>query len=207
MKMSLRARLTSVFAVLFLAVGAFLLLAMLRGSRLYFEEVHYRLNREVAAHVAKSLAPFDGEELVYTSNRTGETYTLDAGIYALTNTRLGDEWPKAVRGRAALEHAAHGDVDQLLAVLRDETIPPDHELPQRGRDIEVERRAAACFIRGEQYGTRASTAVIFEGDGVAFAEQLYGPMGSTGDRASMARKLDCAGKACRTRSARWSTWN
>ena len=63
MKLSLRARLTSVLAVLFLAVGAFLLLAMLRGSRLYFEEVHYRLNRDVSAHVAKSLAAFDGDEL------------------------------------------------------------------------------------------------------------------------------------------------
>jgi signal transduction histidine kinase len=61
--MSLRARLTSVLTVLFLAVGAFLLFAMLRGSRMYFEEVHYGLNRDVATHVAKSLAPFDGEDL------------------------------------------------------------------------------------------------------------------------------------------------
>ncbi len=56
--MGLRTRLTAALTVLFLVVGGVLLLAVLRGSRLYFEEVHHRVNREVAAHVAKSLAPF-----------------------------------------------------------------------------------------------------------------------------------------------------
>jgi len=38
---------------------------------------------------------------------------------------------------------------------------------------------APCFIRGEEYGTRASTAVIFDvGSGcIRFAEQLYLPGG------------------------------
>ncbi len=58
-----------------------------------------------------NLIAFDGDELVYTSNRTGETRPLDAGVYALTNTHLGDDWPKAVRGRAALGRAAGAGID------------------------------------------------------------------------------------------------
>ena len=56
--MSLRARLTAVLLALFLAVGTILLIGMMRGSRMYFEEVHHKLNRDVAHHIAKSLDPF-----------------------------------------------------------------------------------------------------------------------------------------------------
>ena len=58
MKSSLRTRLTAVLLLSFIAIGATLFWGILRGSRLYFEEVHYKLNRNVAAHVAKSLRPF-----------------------------------------------------------------------------------------------------------------------------------------------------
>ena len=60
--MGLRTRLTAALLLLFLAVGAVLLVAVFRGSRLYFEEVHHRVNHDVAAHVAKSLRPFAESE-------------------------------------------------------------------------------------------------------------------------------------------------
>ena len=36
-----------------------------------------------------NLIAYDGTDLVYTSNRTGEVRVLGAGVYGLTNTRLG----------------------------------------------------------------------------------------------------------------------
>lgn len=58
MKSSLRTRLTAVLLLSFLAIGSILFAGIVRGSRLYFEEVHYKLNQDVAAHIAKSLKPF-----------------------------------------------------------------------------------------------------------------------------------------------------
>ena len=39
---------------------------------------------------------YDGDELLYTSNRTGEVRVLRPGVYGLTNTRLG---PGSIRGK------------------------------------------------------------------------------------------------------------
>ena len=74
MKSSLRTRLTTVLLLSFLAIGATLFWGILRGSRLYFEEVHYKLNHAVAAHVAKSLRPFSNSG----SNSGSDSSAADA---------------------------------------------------------------------------------------------------------------------------------
>jgi uncharacterized protein with NRDE domain len=130
-----------------------------------------------------NLLLWDGETLVCTSN-TGQTQTLSPGIYGLTNAEFGARWPKVLRGTAALQQcvASGAEVDELLTLLNDDVTPPDHELPQRGRPLEIERQLASCFIRGEEYGTRASTAVVLSKTTVEFAEQGYGPRGQPGAR-------------------------
>lgn len=129
-----------------------------------------------------NLIAFDGKDLVYTSNRTDEVRILEPGVYGLTNTRLGDEWSKSVRGAAALERYVTSScgspaLASLIELLLDHHVPPDDELPLSGRDRETARRAAPCFIRGDTYGTRASTAVIVAQDQIQFREQLYEPQG------------------------------
>jgi uncharacterized protein with NRDE domain len=135
-----------------------------------------------------NLLLFDGEQLVYTSNR-GVTRALDPGVYGLSNAELGARWPKVTRGRRALAEVCSRGLGQnaLIDLLGDASVPPDAELPHRGRDLEFERRVAPCFIAGEDYGTRASTAVIFHrpaggNRSVTFVEQEYGPGGAPGDR-------------------------
>ena len=145
----------------------------------YVETIHW------VHYTGFNLIAFDGDDLVYTSNRTEEVRTLEPGIYGLTNTRLGDEWSKSVRGsrflKECLNASAPVTLDDLIALLRDGHVPPDHELPDRGRGIEAERRTASCFIKGDTYGTRASTAFIMHEHEIAFREQLYSPNGVVGD--------------------------
>jgi uncharacterized protein with NRDE domain len=130
-----------------------------------------------------NLLAWDGTSLVHTSNR-GITQDLEPGVYGLSNAELGATWPKVISGVAALSEvlASGPSVDSLLGVLADETAPPDHQLPSRGRPIELERRVAPRFINGEEYGTRASTAVIIGKGHIRFAEQQFGPGGRAGDR-------------------------
>ena len=141
---------------------------------------------------------YDGEALAYASNRTGELRVLAPGVYGLTNTRLGpglkpdgsrhapsgrtqpayEEWPKAVFGAAALRRiAASACTADLIALLAQSLLPL--ETPG-DREQAPERSYSPCFIHGAEYGTRASTAVIYGRDSIDFAEQQYGPFGQPG---------------------------
>lgn len=122
-----------------------------------------------------NLLTYDGVNLAYTSNR-GFTEDLAPGVYGLANAELGATWPKVVSGRQALSTVIdRPDTDTLIRLLHDDHQPDDADLPKRGRPLDLERRVAPCFIRGEEYGTRASTAVIFDAraERILFAEQLY----------------------------------
>ncbi|MDP6375043.1 MAG: NRDE family protein [Pseudomonadales bacterium] len=134
-----------------------------------------------------NLLLFDNDELVYTSNK-GVTRVLGPGFYGLSNAELGAEWPKVIRGirqlRALCE--ATPTADALIGLLHDDQVPPDAELPHRGRPLEMERCVAPCFIRGEEYGTRASTAVVFEEGTIRFTEQSYDAGGIPLDRVDTA---------------------
>ena len=138
-----------------------------------------------------NLLLFDGERLVYTCNR-GFTEDLEPGVYGLANAELGATWPKVVNGVRALEQQIGKQLstDALISLLADEQQPPDSALPRRGRPLELERRVAPCFIRGEEYGTRASTAVIFSRNDIRFSEQAYDLRGSAAERVDHRIEID-----------------
>ena len=149
-----------------------------------------------------NLLAYDGDELVYSSNRTGETRTLERGVYGLTNTRLGpgltveakgtlafrtvgslrphtyEQWPKAVFGAAALARVAEtATASDLIDLLAEPHVPL--ETPP-DREQAPERSYSPCFIHGADYGTRASTAVIVGSRTLEFVERQYGPYGKRG---------------------------
>jgi uncharacterized protein with NRDE domain len=76
--------------------------------------------------------------------------------------------------------------EPLFEALADEQPAPDAELPQTGVGLERERLLSAAFIRGEHYGTRASTVVAIDrhGSGV-IVERRYGPNGRMDGQSSL----------------------
>ena len=140
-----------------------------------------------ASYQGFNLLLWDGQDLVCTSNR-GATKVLEPGCYALTNAELGVPWPKAVEGVARLRRAVEqgADAAALIELLRNDQ-PPEPSL--QGDASLVEARNTPCFIPGDAYGTRASTAVIHCGDRVDLREQAYGPGGTLGERRDFAFAL------------------
>jgi len=128
-----------------------------------------------------SLLLWDGVDLVYASNRNSPPRVLAPGVHGLANTHLDGElpWPKVARGTRALRAAIRGHYapDDLLQLLADDSVPPDDQLPLRGKDLDFERRVAPIFIRGDEYGTRASSVVTIGSTNVQFTEQTFGPLG------------------------------
>jgi uncharacterized protein with NRDE domain len=135
---------------------------------------HYAHHVHGPDYAGFNLLLFDGEDLVYTSNK-GATSVLQPGFYGLSNAELGAEWPKCIRGAQGLQHITNSSFDaaDLIGLLHDSDIPADDQLPHRGRPIEMERRGASCFIVGEEYGTRASTSLILGQNTLQFTEQSY----------------------------------
>ncbi len=132
-----------------------------------------------------SLLLWDGTELIYTSNRNTAVRVLEPGVHGLANTHLdGTVWPKVTTGTRRLRELLRGDCssDELLALLADEGVPRDELLPQRGNDLAFERRVAPIFIRGDEYGTRASSAVTIGANEIRFCEQTFGPGGARRER-------------------------
>ena len=139
----------------------------------------YAAGVDGARYQGFNLLAFDGVDLVYACNRTGEIRVLQPGVYGIANSPLDDVWPKSARGIARLRSiAATATTDDLFEVIGDESADygPD------GSEPESARPATPAFLRGKDYGTRASTAVIFDSGHIAFAEQQFGPMGKPGAR-------------------------
>ena len=144
---------------------------------------HYAHALNGADFAGFNLLLFDGEDLVYTSNR-GTTEVLQPGYYGLSNAELGAKWPKCVQGAKTLQAITQRehDIEELLDLMADRAVPDDNELPHRGRPVEMERKLAPCFILGDEYGTRASTIVVMGERSTRFIEQSYGANGAVGGR-------------------------
>ena len=127
---------------------------------------------------------YDGDHLLYSTNRTNDTRILDHGIYGLTNTFLGDTWPKAERGVTELASIArHATASALIDLLFEEC----DEMEPIQNIQEGEQRSRQRFLRSSTYGTVSSTGVVFENGSIDFVEQSYGPHGAPTGR--VAKKI------------------
>lgn len=122
----------------------------------------------------------DDRSLVYYSNRGGKPRILPPGIYGMSNHLLDSPWPKLVQARqqfaAALQRLP--DETAFFDLLADQTIVADENLPQTGVPLAWERLLSAVFVKSESYGTRASSLLWQNTDGVVKVhEKNYGVEG------------------------------
>ena len=157
--------------------------------------------REYLANVANEAQRYNGFNLLagdvdgvfYLSSRAGSVQQVSPGIHGLSNHLLDTPWPKVQRGKQRLQAALAGefDAEALLDLLQDREPAIASELPDTGIGAEMERVLSPALIVSPQYGTRASTAVLFGEDGsVSFAERTILPGGSSGPTVSLRFSLE-----------------
>jgi hypothetical protein len=146
------------------------------------------------ATVAGAYAPFnlllaDGDSLEYLGNHPAERQSLGPGVHGMSNGALDAPWPKTRRLMAALSawlqedgvrspSQGERDLTPLWNALADEHRPADSDLPDTGIGLERERWLSPAFIRGDDYGTRASTVLLIDADGHGeIHERRFGPQG------------------------------
>ena len=123
------------------------------------------------------------EEMVHLSNYENKVNLLTGGIYGLSNALLNTSWPKVDHAKRALEEEIKGNfsLESLVAMMQDDQVAPDNQLPATGLSLEMERAVSAMCIRTPDYGTCCSTAITIDHDGnVAFLEKSY-PVGNRKD--------------------------
>jgi len=103
----------------------------------------------------------------------GDRLILSSGVHAISNGRWGETWPKTERlvdnVRAV---TAPESTEALAAVMTDETVPADSALPDTGVGIENERRLAPALIRGDEYGTRSTSVLQLDSEGILSMTEL-----------------------------------
>ncbi len=116
------------------------------------------------------------DQLAYCSNVTGEARWLSPGIYGLSNHLLDTPWPKVTTSKSALSQALTRlpeDAD-LMRLLGNCHIYPDSQLPDTGVGADWERLLSAAFVRSPGYGTRCSTTLTIDRQGLTrFDEQTW----------------------------------
>ena len=139
------------------------------------------------ADAAPDFAPFnllagDGREIGWYGSRKSSVELPEPGIHGLSNALLDTPWPKVADGKAALaEQLRTGgpDPDALFALLADRTPAADARLPDTGVGLDWERLLSARFIRSADYGTRCSTLLLCDDQGLlTFRERRFAADGS-----------------------------
>lgn len=112
-------------------------------------------------------------ELWYHSNYSSQIQTLSQGIFGLSNALLDDPWPKVVRGKAAFAELIQNKFtsEDLFAMMQDETLAKDDDLPSTGLPLDRERALSSMFIRTQGYGTRNTTVIKVHRSGTLQMEE------------------------------------
>lgn len=130
-----------------------------------------------------NLLTFDAHDAFYLGNRPEpHLQAVESGVHGLSNADFNTPWPKTrvlmQRVQAWIDAGDEADFAPLFDALADEQVAPDAQLPDTGIGLELERRLSSAFIRGGDYGTRASTVVAMDraGGGV-IVERRFGAHG------------------------------
>ncbi len=136
---------------------------------------------DVAGYPPFNLLLADAETSCYLGNHPVARATLRPGVHGMSNGPLDAPWPKTRRLMDAVATWCATDapsLDRLWDALADEHRPDPVDLPDTGIGLQREQWLGAAFIRGAEYGTRASTIILIDhaGEGTIH-ERRFGPMG------------------------------
>lgn len=111
------------------------------------------------------------------NNVFDEHNKIEPGTYGLSNATLNTSWPKVEKAKNALINSTQNkqfEAQDLILLLSDDKIAHDEVLPNTGVGIHLERALSAQFVKLPNYGTRCSTAIIFNKNGdINFLERTY----------------------------------
>jgi uncharacterized protein with NRDE domain len=115
----------------------------------------------------------DGDSLWYLTNSLAHQacvpQCLEPGLYGLSNARLDTPWPKVVLGKRRLRALLENneiDHEDLARVVGDRQLADLEDLRRQGLGNDMDQVLSAQFITAGSYGTRSSTTLWSDRQGV-----------------------------------------
>jgi uncharacterized protein with NRDE domain len=127
--------------------------------------VEYCSSLQAKRYAGFSLLTIDHDDLCYVSNRCDAATSLSPCIYGLRNASLDTPWPNLLRSRAALaDLVATGRLNEseLFRLMADRKPAAIEEVASDGLPFGQARALTAPFILTAEYGTRCTTAVMWD---------------------------------------------
>ncbi len=135
-----------------------------------------------------------GSSFIHYSNLTDGVTVLGNRLHGLSNASIDTPWPKVVDGKRALAICLSSGSHQLNRVFRamqDTGRYSDEALPNTGIPLRRERALSAAFIEDEDYGTRTTTIIRVNNEGVVeFIEKTHGRFAQKSSSVRFAWKLE-----------------
>ncbi len=145
-----------------------------------------QIQKEQSQYGQFNLLGFDGRAVHSLGSQSRSLpIRLESGTHGLSNHLLNTPWPKLQHGCKRLQETLDSqpaDTDSLHHSLLDHfgdtrEAEPD-QLPDTGVGEQLERILSPVFIKGANYGTRATTVVTLDRNGeIRVTERCYGPEG------------------------------
>lgn len=115
--------------------------------------------------------------LYHYSNISDKSNLIKNGIHGLSNHLLDSPWPKIQTGRNQFSKIIKSesiDMNDIVALLRNEKEAPDNLLPDTGISHDLEKKLSPVFISMKGYGTRCSTVLLVKTNNeMSFLEVSY----------------------------------
>lgn len=142
------------------------------------QEYLHSIAAELEQYSGFNLLLGDAQSMWFVSSTEPRQKRLSPGIYGLCNASLDTPWPKLVRLRTMFSAHLEATDEALFTLMHDEQRAADDQLPDTGVGLAMERMLSSIFIRGEVYGTRATSLLRRFADGrTTLAERSYGVNG------------------------------
>lgn len=122
------------------------------------------------------------DRLLTFSSQDRASSRLPAGFHSISNGRMNETWPKMSHGVRELTVLVQQESEispaQLNRIMQSRTLhqrmTPSRNAPDNGQDPFT----SSIFIRGEQYGTRSTSCVLFRSNAIQVSEQRYDSEGA-----------------------------
>jgi uncharacterized protein with NRDE domain len=130
----------------------------------------------------------DRDKVQVFSSIDSSLHHLPEGFHSLSNGRVDQHWPKMSSGVQRLTELisknSRIELPRLDAIMHDETKADDQDLPHTGVSPAVEKHLSSIFIRGEEYGTRTTSYLLYSSKEIEIYETNYDSTASVIDKHS-----------------------
>jgi len=144
------------------------------------------LKRNYAKYNPFNLVFGEREKLSVFSSQNPVCKLLVDGFHSVSNGEIDLPWPKMSCGVQRLTQLIAGNeamtFDALNRIMVDETKADESDLPKTGLSAERERALSSIFVKGENYGTRTTSLLLWAKNNVHLREYNYDRNGDIATR-------------------------